>query len=267
MIQTEKMTSIGKLAAGMAHELNNPLGAILQNAQIVQRRLSPELESNRKPAEEAGIDLHRLQPYLQKRQVLASLNGIQEAAIKAARIIANMLQFSRKSESQKAPAQLTEVLEEALELAGKTYSANRKHDFRNIRIVRDFETDLPLVLCNKMEIEQVVLNLLINAAHVLALKTPAEPGQLTLRLATEPTQIRLEIEDNGPGMAETTRKRIFEPFFTTKPAGEGTGLGLSVSYMIITQNHQGTIEVESEVGKGTRFIIRLPLKDTTAATS
>ncbi|MBT6613208.1 MAG: HAMP domain-containing histidine kinase [Deltaproteobacteria bacterium] len=259
IIQTEKMMSVGGLAAGMAHELNNPLGGILQGIQNIQRRLSPDLKSNFEPAKEFGIDLHGLQSYMDKRGIHAIINGVQESGKKASQIISSMLQFSRKSESTMAPINLTESIENVLELAGKDFDLKKKFDFRNIKVIKEFDSNLPLIPCTQTEIEQVILNLLNNAAWAMANEKSADPPQIILRVHVEKQMARIEIEDSGPGMDDVVRKRIFEPFFTTKPVGEGTGLGLSVSYMIITNNHKGTMEVESEPGKGTKFIIRLPL--------
>ena len=259
IIQSEKMMSVGGLAAGMAHEINNPLGGILQGTQNIQRRLSPDLKSNLEPAKELGIDLHHLQSYMEIRGITTSLKGIQESGKKAAQIITNMLQFSRRSESKKVPTHLVELMEAVLELAGKDYNLKKKFDFRSIKVIKEFASDLPLVPCIKNEIEQVVLNLLNNAAWATANNKDNSPSQIILRISVVSEMAQIEVEDNGPGMDETTRKRIFEPFFTTKPVGEGTGLGLSVSYMIITNNHKGTMEVESEPGSGTKFIVRLPL--------
>ena len=148
--------SVGGLAAGMAHELNNPLGGMLQGVQNVQRRLSPDLKSNQEPAKEFGIDLHNLQLYMEKREILSFLDGIKDSGKKASEIISNMLQFSRKSESQMAPTNLVELLENALDLAGKNYDLKKKYDFRNIDIIREFDLNLPLVPCTETEIEQVV---------------------------------------------------------------------------------------------------------------
>ncbi len=261
MIQSEKMLSLGGLAAGMAHELNNPLGGMLQGVQNVQRRLSPDLKSNRKLAEEFGIDLHNLQLYLEKRDILSFLKGIMDSGKKASSIISNMLQFSRKSESQMAPTNLVKLIENVLDLAGKDYDLKKKHDFRNIKVTKEIDSGLPLVPCTETEIEQVFLNLFRNAAQAMIGEKQEGPHTITIRLrmSNAGKKIRIEVEDNGPGMNKETQNRIFEPFFTTKSVGEGTGLGLSVSYMIITNNHKGTMDVESEVGKGTRFIIQLPL--------
>ncbi|MBT6613260.1 MAG: PAS domain S-box protein [Deltaproteobacteria bacterium] len=259
MVQTEKMMSVGGLAAGMAHELNNPLGGILQGIQNIQRRFSPDLKSNLEPAREFGIDLTNLQSYMEKREIHSSFNGIRESGKKASQIISNMLQFSRKSESKMAPIDLEGLVDRVLDLAGKDYDLKKKFDFRNIKLIKEFEKDLPLISCNETEIEQVVLNVLNNAAWAMANEKRDAPPQIMVRICSEKSLVKIEIEDNGPGMDAETRRRVFEPFFTTKPVGEGTGLGLSVSYMIITNNHKGTMEVQSEKGKGSRFIIRLPL--------
>lgn len=257
MIQTEKMISVGGLAAGMAHELNNPLGGMLQGIQTVQLRLSPDLRANQEPAKKFGIDLHNLQLYLEKRDILSYCNGIRESGKKASQIISNMLQFSRKSESQMSLTNLAELVENVLELAGKDYDLKKRFDFRNFKIVKDFEPNMPLVKCTTIELEQVLLNLLNNAAWAM-IRAKIDHPQITLQIKIDQNMARMEVEDNGPGMNERTRKRVFEPFFTTKPVGEGTGLGLSVSYMIITNNHKGTMEVESKLGQGTKFTIRLP---------
>ncbi len=260
IVQTEKMMSVGGLAAGMAHELNNPLAGMLQGLQNVQQRLSTDLESNRQPAADLGIDLHNLQLYLDRREISTFFNRIRESGRKATRIISNLQHFGRRSEFKMIPTNLEALLEKALELADTDYNLKKKYDFRNIRIEREFDSNLPLVLCSETEIEQVVLNLLSNAAYAMTEKGQENPPQINIRLLREEKAARIEIEDNGSGIEAIVRKRIFEPFFTTKPVGEGTGLGLSVSFMIVTNNHKGTIEVETELGSGTKFVIRLPLE-------
>ena len=149
---------------------------------------------------------------------------------------------------------------QAQAIAELTDSLNKK-DFRQIEIVREYEEDLPDVQCEAGKIQQVMLNILRNGAE--AMQEEREKNKkpyFILRLAHEKERgmVRIEIEDNGPGMDEATRKRVFEPFFTTKPINRGTGLGLSVSYFIIKENHGGEMSVESSSGGGTRFIIRLP---------
>jgi len=260
MIQTEKMMSLGGLAAGMAHELNNPLGGILQGVQNIQRRLSTDLKSNFEISEQTGINLQNLQLYLEKKGIISMFNGIKDSGKKASEIISNMLQFSRRSESQMAPTDLAELMENVLALSSKDYNLKKKFDFKNIRIIREFATNGSLIPCTETEIQQVILNLLNNAAWAMANDKDNRSPQITLRIKRENKLARIEVEDNGPGMDEETKKHIFEPFFTTKPVGEGTGLGLSVSYMIVTSHHKGTMEVESKIGEGTKFIIHLPLE-------
>ncbi|MCP4757357.1 MAG: AAA family ATPase [Proteobacteria bacterium] len=258
MIQTEKLMSVGGLAAGMAHEINNPLGGILQGSQIILNRFSPELKNNIKAAEECGIDLDRMSRYMEKRNILNTIQGIRESGERAAGIIKNMLQFSRKSDSNIAPTNMADLLERTVELANNDYDLKKQYDFRQIKIMKEFETSMNPVSCIETEIEQVVLNLLRNSAQAMAGEERPDNPRIVLRTRSDDDMAAIEIEDNGPGMDTETRKRIFEPFFTTKPVGTGTGLGLWVSYMIVANNHQGTIEVESKTDKGSKFVIRLP---------
>jgi len=244
----------------MAHEINNPLGGILQSTQNILRRISPDLPANAQAAAECGISLDAVRAYLEKRNILNFMDGIRISGQKAAEIVQNMLTFSRRSESRMAPVDLADLLNKTVELAAHDYDLKKKYDFRLIEIIRDFPPDFPKVRCAATEIEQVILNLLRNAAHAMsANKDPKTPSRITLRLRKEEDKARIEVKDNGPGMEENIRRRIFEPFFTTKEVGEGTGLGLSVSYFIITSNHKGSMSVESEPGKGSCFVIHLPL--------
>ncbi len=259
MVQTEKMMSVGGLAAGMAHEINNPLGGILQACQNIERRVSLDFPKNEEAAREIGADLETVRRYLEKRGILEFVSGIRSDGTRAAGIVADMLAFSRKSESRMVRVDMTEIVETVLRLAANDYDLKKQYDFRNVKIVRDFQHDLPPVECDKTKIEQVLLNLVKNAAQALAGGKGGELPEIIVRMAKEPHHLRIEVEDNGPGMDENTRRRVFEPFFTTKEVGVGTGLGLSVSYFIVTKQHKGTLSVESTPGKGARFIIRLPL--------
>ncbi len=259
MIQSEKMASVGGLAAGMAHEINNPLGGIMLAAQNIIRRLSPDLEKNREIAKSVGADIDALIRYMNAREINKMVAGILEMGERASKIVTNMLNFSRRSESKMAPANIVDVVEKAIELASNDYNLKKKYDFRHIEIARDYEEDIPQISCIVTEIQQVILNLLKNAAQAMAEKHYEDDRpKITIRIRKEGYRIRIEVEDNGPGIPEKIRKRIFEPFFTTKSAGIGTGLGLSVSYFIIHNDHKGTFSVESEAGKWTKFIIRIP---------
>ncbi|MCB1919164.1 MAG: PAS domain S-box protein [Candidatus Competibacteraceae bacterium] len=258
MVQTEKMLSVGGLAAGMAHEINNPLGAILQGSQNILRRIDPAMPQNCAAAAAIGIDLGRLNRYLEQRRILHFLEGIREAGARAAKIVADMLSFSRRSESRFAPVNVEDLLETVLRLAASDYDLKKKYDFKRITIQRDFDSRLCMVHCDKTEIEQVILNLLKNAAQAMS-ECEASSPTILLRTRYEPQYVLIEVVDNGPGMDEKILKRIFEPFFTTKEVGAGTGLGLSVSYFIVTEQHRGRLSVTSKPGQGACFSIRLPL--------
>jgi len=268
MVQSEKMLSVGGLAAGMAHEINNPLGAILHNVQNIRRRLSPELPKNLEMAEQAGIDLATVNQYLQVREVPQLLDGIQQAGARAAKIVTHMLSFSRRSTRQMAPCDLPALIDQAVEIAGNDFDLAIGFDFKGQAIIRQFDPALGPVPGTANELEQVLLNLLKNAAQAIHQREDdSEPGRIILRTRLNPPWAEIQVEDNGIGMTENVRKRTFEPFFTTKEIGQGTGLGLSVSYFIITNNHKGQMEVQSSVGQGTCFTLRLPLASGTPLVS
>jgi PAS domain S-box-containing protein len=260
MVQTEKMLSVGGLAAGMAHEINNPLSGVLQSSQNILRRLSPDLEPNRQTAAALGVDLALVYRYLEERGILDFVNAIQQSASRAARIVADMLAYSRSTSTDFQPARVEEMLETVLRLAASDYDLKKKYDFRQIEIVREFDPEFETLVCDHTEIEQVLLNVIKNAAQAMSGGGTPLPHRIILRTRREGDYGCIEVQDNGPGMDKQTRRRVFEPFFTTKAVGVGTGLGLSVSYYIITEQHKGAMEVTSGPGEGTCFSIRLPLQ-------
>ena len=260
MIQSEKMLSVGGLAAGMAHEINNPLAGIVQSMQVIQNRLFLDTSKNAAAAQNNNITLAGLQGYIRERGIDKMVENVLDSGKRAASIVSNMLSFSRKSAYKFEMHNIASLLDKTVELVSSDYDLRKKYDFRQIKIIREYASDIVPVRCEGTKIQQVFLNILKNGAQAMASKdylneTPA----FILRLYMERNFLRIEIEDNGPGMDVETRKRIFEPFFTTKDVGEGVGLGLSVSYFIITENHNGTMSAESVLGSGTKFSIGLPL--------
>ncbi|WP_320169718.1 transporter substrate-binding domain-containing protein [Maridesulfovibrio sp.] len=261
IMQSEKMMSIGGLAAGMAHEINNPLAVIVGHAQNIRRRVSPEIRKNSDAAEECGVSIESLDKYFSSRGIYRMLDSIIESGNRAAKIVLNMLSFSRKSDNVLSKYDLAEVLDRTLELASSDYDLKKEYDFKRINIVREYGAGVPAVRCEGNEIQQVFLNLIRNGAEAMAEKKyGTDSPQFTMRINKDGEMVRIEIEDNGPGMSEDIRSRIFEPFYTTKDVGKGTGLGLSVSYFIITDHHKGTMKVDSMPGHWTRFTLRLPVK-------
>jgi len=258
MVETEKMVTIGGLAAGMAHELNNPLGAIIQSVQNLRRRLSIGLAANEKVATETGVDIAAMQEYLNCRGIYDMLAHITTAGTRAADIIAKMLAFSQKSVLGRTSVHLADLVDRAIDLAACDYDLKKRCDFGKIAIVREYDSAVPAVLANVAEIEQVLVNLLKNAAQALVERPADRQPLITVRVASREGFAVMEVADNGPGIPKGYRAHIFDPFFTTKQVGEGTGLGLSVSYAIIVQHHQGSIQVDSREGEGTCFTVLLP---------
>ncbi|NOX35624.1 MAG: PAS domain S-box protein [Deltaproteobacteria bacterium] len=260
MIQSEKMLSIGGLAAGMAHEINNPLSGIIGNTDVLKNRLLKDLPMNINAAKKAGTSFNLIRKYAEERGLPLVLENIRKAGSRAATIVSDMLSFSRMSSSAFSPCDIASLLDKTIELASTSYNLKKKFDFKKISIKRFYNQNMPLVMCESSKIQQVFLNILSNGAHAMSetLYNNTSP-EFTLKLDFDRTYAIIHIGDNGPGIPEDIRKRIFEPFFTTKEIGIGTGLGLSVSYFIITDHHRGTMEVESKVGVGTSFIIKLPI--------
>ena len=260
VVQSEKMLSLGGLTAGMAHEVNNPLTAILGSARLLEKRLLEDTPKNRAKAEEGGVSLESLLAYMEHRDVPAMLRAIVESARRAGKVVENMLGFSRKSDGQLVEADASDLLDRAVELVRSVQDERDDLDYRQIEFVREYAEKHPLVRCDAGLMEQVFFNILQNGAQAMASvsKEADFTPRFILRCRGAGGSLRVEIEDNGPGMDEETRRCVFEPFFTTKEKGVGTGLGMSVAYFIVTEGHGGTLRVDSRPGKGARFTIELP---------
>ncbi|MFH1152394.1 MAG: PAS domain S-box protein [Pseudomonadota bacterium] len=259
LIQSEKMLSVGGLAAGMAHEINNPLAGMMQNAQVIINRLTRNLPANEQAARESGTTMAAISEFMHRRNIVHQLESISRAGSHAARIVENMLSFARKSNSEKSDQHPAALLEKTIELIQNDYDLINNYDFRKITIVREFHPDTPCVRCEESKIIQVFFNVMKNAAEAMhAFPRESHSPGFILRTSCDGSMARIDIEDNGPGMEKSVQKRIFEPFFTTKDVNKGTGLGLSVSYFIITKDHGGEMSVTSTPGEGTTFTIRLP---------
>jgi PAS domain S-box-containing protein len=236
MIQGEKMLSVGGLAAGMAHEINNPLAGIMQTADVMNERLTNHaIPANRQAAEAVGTTMDTISRFMEARGIPRMLSNIRSSGNRAAEIVANMLSFARKSNGTSTPHDLATLIDQTIDIAGTDYDLKKNFDFRKIRIIRDYAPDLPQVPCDAGKIQQVLLNILRNGAEAMQEKkyegASREGPQFTISLDYEADNgmLCIKIADNGPGMDEAVRTRVFEPFFTTKPTKQGTGLGLSIS--------------------------------------
>ncbi|OQY12573.1 MAG: hypothetical protein B6I31_02965 [Desulfobacteraceae bacterium 4572_19] len=267
MIQTEKMLTMGGLAAGMAHEINNPLAGILQNVQVMRNRMQVGLAKNQEVAEEIGVSMEAIQEYMEKRGLYRMIKAVLEAGKRGAKVVENMLSFSRKSESKGTKLDIKDLIESSLGLAENDYGLKKTFNFKQIEIQREYQEDIPKVYCERSKIQQVLLNLFKNSAHAMNEEGADKPPKIIIRIKAKGDNAQIEIEDNGCGMTEDVQKKALEPFFTTKAVGIGTGLGLSVSNFIITENYKGSIRIISSPGKGANFIIQLPFDNAQQTTN
>lgn len=252
LLQSEKMASIGQLAAGVAHEINNPVGFVNSNLGTLKNYTDSFirlLESSRSGRlSEAELEAAEFD-YL-KTDVADLLRESQDGLARVKKIVGDLKAFSHVDETEWQEIDLNASLESTLNVLG--------HELKNkAEIVRDY-AELPLVPCIGAQINQVFMNLLLNAAHAIGNK-----GTITLRSGCDRHWAWVSVSDSGPGIAPEIINRIFEPFFTTRPVGKGTGLGLSLSYDIV-KKHGGRIEVSSPPGEGASFKLVLPLQGLTA---
>lgn len=224
MIQTEKLASLGEMAGGVAHELNNPLTAIVGLSDLL-------LEGENKDSEK-----------------WEDLNTIKEQSVRCGKIVTNLLQFARQKKSEKKKASITHIIEDTLKLIDYEFKSS------GIELVKEFSSELEEVTVDSQQIQQVFLNLINNARHALEGR-PAP--KIVIRTEQLEGKARVVFEDNGCGISEKNLSKIFDPFFTTKEVGKGTGLGMSISYGIV-RDHNGDIRVESQEGKGARFTVEFP---------
>lgn len=258
MIQTEKIHSLGGLTAGMAHEINNPLAGILQNIQIMKHRLQKGLEKNERVAARCGVSIELIESYMKERNILDLMEMVIEAGERASRIVKNMLSFSRNESVEIRLNSLPDLMDKTIALLDNDYNQAQRYDFRKVKICKDYQPGLPQVPCEGSKLQQVFFNLLKNAAQAMTTAAVENP-RVWVRIRMVNRWLQIEIEDNGPGMDPETQRHIFEPFYTTKPVGAGTGLGLSVAYFIVTVANQGKMSVDSQPGRGARFLIALPV--------
>ena len=202
-----------------------------------------------------------IEEYLNTREIPNLIDNITSAGHRAVDIVTNMLQFSRNADPKLELYALNELTKQALQIAKTETTFSDLQSETGLNIIESYEPDLPSVPCIHSEIEQVIINLLKNAAQVLS-EYGCKNGtpEINLSVSQIDNNAVISVKDNGIGMDTETKKRVFEPFFTTKEVGKGTGLGLSVSYFIISSHHHGVLEVQSEPGKGACFAIKLPIR-------
>lgn len=259
LLQSEKMAAIGQLAAGVAHEINNPIGFISSNLQSLQDystkllQLTDFYQKILQKIANDKLNLVQQQKWQQlqfefiRSDLPELLQETSEGVERVAAIVRNLKAFSHVDDSEWQYANLINGLENTIKIA------NNQLKYK-AQLHRDYQSDLPDLYCQPMQLNQVFLNLLVNAAQAIP-----DTGDIYLTVSADTDAIRVAVRDTGTGIAPEHLSRLFEPFFTTKPVGSGTGLGLSLSWSIV-QKHHGRIDVSSTLGIGTTFTVVLPLR-------
>jgi len=267
LLQKEKLVAIGELAAGIAHEINNPLAFVMSNFDMIQRYISdlaPILDKVKMlnadlTSEEQDELMHDIKIIWEKEDIdfviedLPSIFEDSEKGLKrVAKIVKSMRNFARISEEDVYEfVDMDEIVDETLLIVN--------NEVKYIASINKSIEKGPLIHCNKGQIEQVLVNVLVNAAQAIKMKAMDGLGEIDLEVAISDMHCVIRICDNGIGIDQSHINRIFEPFFTTKPVGQGTGLGLSISYDIIVNKHHGTLDVKSKKNVGSEFIISIPI--------
>ncbi|GAB4035812.1 ATP-binding protein [Spirosoma gilvum] len=257
LVQREKLASLGELTAGIAHEIQNPLNFVNNFAEVSVELVDELNEEREKPADQRDEEL--------ETELLSDLSQnvqkISDHGKRAASIVRGMLQHSRASSGQKQPTDVNGLVDEYLRLS--YHGIRAKDKSFNAQLLTDFAPNLPTINLVSEDIGRVLVNLFNNAFYAVQEKSKSTPGYVpvvSVNTSQDHEQVIIRIHDNGTGISESVRSKIFQPFFTTKPTGEGTGLGLSLSYDIISKGHGGTLSLETESGAFTEFTIALPVK-------
>jgi signal transduction histidine kinase len=270
LLQAQKLESVGQLAAGIAHEINTPIQYVGDNVRFLQETFAELVALNAAYArllaaaaamdpapqilEEVSLAVGKIDVDYLFEEIPKAIDQTLEGISRVATLVGAMKEFSHPGTGEKVPLNLNHAIECTIQVA--------RNEWKYVADVKmNLDSDLPLVSCLPGEFNQVILNLIVNAAHAIedvAAKGGPEKGLITIGTRSLTGWAEVRIEDTGGGIPEKIRSRIFDPFFTTKEVGKGTGQGLAIARSVVVDKHQGTIDVETQEGKGTAFIIRLP---------
>ena len=270
LVQSEKMSSLGQLVAGVAHEINNPVNFIYGNLTHAEEYVEDLLaviasyqEHYPEPVAAVGEQLQDSEVEFLVEDFPRLINSMREGARRIREIVASLRNFSRLDESDLKPANLHEGLDNSLMILRSRLK--EKSDRPEIQVIREYG-ELPLIDCYPGQLNQVFMNILANSIDALEERDRTrsreqmqqQPSCICITTQRQGNEVQISIRDNGPGIPDNVREKIFNPFFTTKDVGKGTGLGLSISYQIIVDHHGGSLECHSTLGEGTEFGITIP---------
>ncbi|NEQ53092.1 MAG: GAF domain-containing protein [Leptolyngbya sp. SIO3F4] len=265
LIQSEKMSGIGQMMAGVAHEINNPVTFIYGNLEFVRQYVEDLMDLVKLYQKECLTPSTTLQeafdnvdlPFLLE-DLPNTLNSMAVGTERIRDIVVSLKNFARSDQAEYKSVDIHEGIDSTLLILRHRLKPN--HNFPGIDIIKNYG-DVPPITCYPSQLNQVFMNLLANAIDVLEVPPFASTPKITIHThQIDPEYVQIRIVDNGPGIAASIRAKLFDPFFTTKDVGKGTGLGLSISYQIITERHHGSLECRTEIGQGTAFVINLPIK-------
>ncbi|MCP4023571.1 MAG: histidine kinase, partial [Desulfobacteraceae bacterium] len=255
----DKMITVGSLAIGMAHEINNPLAGMMQNAQLINNRLTKNIPANEEAAKKAGVTMDGIRKYVQERRIVQQLERINESGIQAAKIVEKILEFSIEEKSAMIKEDLASIIDDALSKTFEDSTIKQIQDLHLIDIQKEYTSKPTQVLSDKRKLTMAFSNIFKNAIQAMQKNSSVYPGAiLQINIVNNNKSLVVIIEDNGTGMDEEIKKQVFDPLFSTREVGMGAGLDLAMVFFIITQTHKGLINVSSALGKGSKFIIELP---------
>jgi PAS domain S-box-containing protein len=259
LIEASKMATLGNMAAGIAHEINNPLGIIAQNSQVIKNRLFEKLPKNLAAADAAELNMSQLEEYLHRRSIDRLIDGTLDSTRRVAKIVSNLSSFNKTDYSAKKMQNIHRIIDQAVDETFRNGGTNNLTE--SVRLVRDDQAELVAVPGDKNLLKQAFCAIITNAVQSFRDTEDGRVPCVTISTYLEDEMACITFADNGPGIEPHLLKQIFAPFFTTKQVGSAIGLGLSITYYAVVNKHAGSLSADSEPGKGSRITVKLPLSN------
>lgn len=259
VIQSERMFSIGEMASGVAHEITNPLAGIIQNGQSLISRLTSDLPGNVKAAEKYNINLNSLKLYLEDRKIIQMIESIRTSGLKASHIIKNLSNFSKKDVGNLTYNSVEPLINQSLALAANDYNIESGYDFKDIKVVKSIPEELPLILCEPSKIIQVFLNLYRFAIKNIG-KGHKSP-EINIAVLQEDHMVSIDIQDNGEPLSSNEIEALMQPYFKGKPTVREEWYSLSLAHFIISDVHNGNLQIKSDNDYGNIVKVSIPISN------